>query len=570
MQRVLVGVSVALVVGSQVMPAMQPAIWASAVLHGSGLIGTSPGLPIANQTAAPATVGRSVAVGRSLLVHSSLLLNTYVALGDSYSSGESVQPFLPGTGTTPQACDRSKWAYPRILSKYLPYHLDFVACSGATTADVLSKGRFPGQPAQIDSLNPAKDALVTLTVGGDNLGFATIITKCVSQSLNPVNQSCVRDPGFERSILNAIYGYYKHPSIRATLTVTFARIKAKARHARIIVLDYPNFFPTSISSLCFASTRLTSADGSFISKVVNILDQQESEAAQAAGVSFLDVRRAFRGHGLCSSDPYVNGITFRGYLNDVGSFHPNASGQLAYAAALRAYLAKPAIQKTNGPMWPVVQCPTTGGGLAHLTPPPPVTQLPAARGRGIPASGVAVYVASSLHSKGPWIFVYAPSNEPCAAVFDADGSGSITVGTADSATYTMQTFSTSMAASWNAFCGILPSSLTKRFNTGAPCDGVTPLDLERAHASYHLFVRSANPSLIIQAAAYVWLLQKPGTCLAMFGCESRTSELVVNMYLDPTLLPNIRVAIGQCKTSPAELRLCALPPFNMLEAPIKS
>lgn len=461
MQRVLLGVSVTLVVGSQVMPASQPAIWGSTVLHDSTIVGRSRGLPIANQAAAPATVGRSVTVEQSQLVNSSLLLNTYVALGDSYSSGESVQPFLPGTGTTPQACDRSKWAYPRILSKYLPYHLDFVACSGATTADVLSKGRFPGQPAQFYSLNPAKDALVTLTVGGDNLGFATIITKCIEQFIGPLSQSesCVHDPGFERSLLNKIYGYYKHPSIRVTLTHTFERIKAKVPRARIVVLDYPDFFSTSVSGVCLFDTELSGSDGSFFSKVVNILDQQESEAARAAGVSFLDVRRAFHGHGLCSSDPYVNGITFRGYLNDVGSFHPNASGQLAYAAALRAYLAKPAIQKTNGPMWPVVQCPTTGGGLAHLTPPPPASQLPAAP--GFPASGVTIYVASSVHSNGPWIWVYAPSNEPCAALFQADGSGSITVGTAHSATYTSESFSTSMATSWNVFCGILPSSLTK-------------------------------------------------------------------------------------------------------------
>ena len=116
---------------------------------------------------------------------------TYVALGDSFSSGEGVRPFLASGA----ACDRSSraystWVRPPGYARPL-YAIAsgagaagrggantygsgassrkaggvtwiFRACSGATTQDVL---------AASNSATVQKANLVTLTVGGNDVGY---------------------------------------------------------------------------------------------------------------------------------------------------------------------------------------------------------------------------------------------------------------------------------------------------------------------------------------------------------------------------------------------------------------
>jgi hypothetical protein len=45
---------------------------------------------------------------------------------------------------------------------------------------------------------------------------------------------------------------------------------------------------------------------------------------------FVDVTAAFAGHGIGSSSPWINGAGI-----SAGAFHPNATGYVAYANALR-------------------------------------------------------------------------------------------------------------------------------------------------------------------------------------------------------------------------------------------
>ena len=88
----------------------------------------------------------------------------WVAMGDSYQAGVGTNDYYPGSGE----CQRSPFAYAPLLvnSGAVSKDLEFVACSGATTAD-LYDGRF-GEPAQFDKLEGGlgKDvALVTTGFG---------------------------------------------------------------------------------------------------------------------------------------------------------------------------------------------------------------------------------------------------------------------------------------------------------------------------------------------------------------------------------------------------------------------
>ena len=89
----------------------------------------------------------------------------YVALGDSYSSGTGTRTYL-NDGTT---CQRSVYAYPSLIAGSKGYALNFRACSGATTANVSAY--------QLSALD-AGTAYVSITVGGNDAGFSSVITEC--------------------------------------------------------------------------------------------------------------------------------------------------------------------------------------------------------------------------------------------------------------------------------------------------------------------------------------------------------------------------------------------------------
>src|SRR6476620_6394642 len=88
----------------------------------------------------------------------------YAALGDSYSAGVGAQP---STG-----CGRNALSYPALFKEQegIPdAGFDFAACGGATTADVRN-GQLGGLTAQTD--------LVTITVGGNDIGFSPLLATC--------------------------------------------------------------------------------------------------------------------------------------------------------------------------------------------------------------------------------------------------------------------------------------------------------------------------------------------------------------------------------------------------------
>ena len=91
----------------------------------------------------------------------------YVALGDSYSSGVGAGSYNSSSGS----CDRSTNAYSQLWANANdPASYLSVACSGATTSTVIS--------SQLSALS-ASTTLVSITVGGNDIGFASVMETCV-------------------------------------------------------------------------------------------------------------------------------------------------------------------------------------------------------------------------------------------------------------------------------------------------------------------------------------------------------------------------------------------------------
>ena len=154
----------------------------------------------------------------------------YVALGDSYSSGVGT-----GSYTLDSACKRSVSAYPYLLAqKRKRTSLVFVACSGATTADLLA--------SQIGAVT-STTSIVTVTIGGNDIGFADLIYECTladcSTTLDDATSSLESTLG---SRLDAVY----------------SGIKSRAAPgAAIIVLGYPHVFS---GASCFATLGISSTE----------------------------------------------------------------------------------------------------------------------------------------------------------------------------------------------------------------------------------------------------------------------------------------------------------------------
>jgi lysophospholipase L1-like esterase len=221
----------------------------------------------------------------------------YVALGDSYSSGVGAGDYISASGS----CDRSTKAYPeQWAGANAPGSFVSVACSGATTADVLS--------SQVSALS-AGTTLVSITIGGNDAGFSSVMETCVLSSTS--------------SCLNAVAAAedFIATQLRARLDQVLQAIAADAPHAKVVVLDYPQLYDMSKSGSCLG---LSTSDRVALNGGADDLDAVIQLAAQDNNDTFADVRQRFAGHEICDSDSWLHSVDIFAISS---SYHPTADGQ---------------------------------------------------------------------------------------------------------------------------------------------------------------------------------------------------------------------------------------------------
>src|SRR5205807_9549287 len=102
------------------------------------------------------------------------------------------------------------------------------------------------------------------------------------------------------------------------LDQTYAAIRSRAPNARVVVLGYPHLF--ELTSWCWFNMDL--AKRTALNGGADTLASVISERARAAGDTFVDVRSAFAGQGICSGDPWIHSISWP--TSD--SYHPYSAG----------------------------------------------------------------------------------------------------------------------------------------------------------------------------------------------------------------------------------------------------
>ena len=248
-----------------------------------------------------------------------LTTTNYVALGDSFAAGTG-----DGTYGTSGSCYRSLYAYPVVdstASGTSKIDATFVACSGATTGGIGS---------QLTAAGAVNAAYVTLTVGGNDAGFADAMKTCLGSG------DCTTNATFTQSVAA------KTAAVTDKIAANITAIRARYSGAQIVVTGYPKLFQiASGKSSCAVGSLMTMTKNE-----TNFLDQAAvnlNEAIKAglptddSKVAFVDPVGTFGAHGLCTSSSWINSVNV---FNLTGAFHPNKTGQNAYATLVAGAMTK--------------------------------------------------------------------------------------------------------------------------------------------------------------------------------------------------------------------------------------
>jgi len=109
----------------------------------------------------------------------------WAGLGDSYAAG----PLIPNQQLSPLGCLRSDHNFAHLAAAALGRSLADASCSGAKTDDMTApQDVTPGQnPPQFNALT-TDTQIVTLQIGGNDIGFTSILENCATA--NPFAHPC--------------------------------------------------------------------------------------------------------------------------------------------------------------------------------------------------------------------------------------------------------------------------------------------------------------------------------------------------------------------------------------------
>jgi lysophospholipase L1-like esterase len=255
----------------------------------------------------------------------------YVALGDSFTAA----PLAGGLGK-PVGCLRSVKDYPSLVAAALGRSVSLVnaSCYGASTGDLSHAQHTAGQtnPAQLSALAGA-DRLVTVQIGGDDIGFGKIASTCGALSLtSPTGDPCQRHytRGGSDQLARAVAR--TAPEVAAAL----AAIRARAPHARVLVVGYPDLLPVRGNG-CWPEVTIARGDLPYLRGVETGLNTVLAAAAHRAGDTFVDTYTPSIGHDACQhrGTKWVEGLI---PTSAAVPMHPNALGEQAMAREIEAAL----------------------------------------------------------------------------------------------------------------------------------------------------------------------------------------------------------------------------------------
>lgn len=235
-------------------------------------------------------------------------IGSYVAIGDSFTSGPGLARLQPNSGF----CFRSEENWPSVLASRLavPDVAD-VSCAGAVVDDVLGGRALPGGDveAQIDAVERDTE-LVTVGIGGNDGGlFESLVS------------ACTRRAGACRGFVDDTVPEVLQQTVPDVVRVIDG-VRDRAPDATVLLVGYLRVLPDT--GTC-ASVPVPAADAAEGSRAEEELDAALASAARQAGIDYVSMQAASRGHDACAgTQAWTNGAT---PTEGTGiAFHPRPAG----------------------------------------------------------------------------------------------------------------------------------------------------------------------------------------------------------------------------------------------------
>ncbi|MEU3615728.1 SGNH/GDSL hydrolase family protein [Streptomyces sp. NPDC006872] len=271
----------------------------------------------------------------------------YVALGDSYTAG----PEIPGQNGSPAGCERSDRNYPALVARRLGLPAaDFrdVSCSGATVADLTAAQSTDRgtNPAQLSALSD-RTRLVTLGMGGNDIGFASLVKTCVKsgvlnfalsglkglKDLKDLDADSGDAPCKDRYVSDGADEVEQRiETADERLAQALAEVRRRAPEARVYVVGYPAILPSHTTG-CGDAMGLAAGDVAYLHDKEQQLNGMLRERAEKAGADYVDTYTPSVGRDACA-DRQVRWIEPLVPLAPAASVHPNERGEQGMADAV--------------------------------------------------------------------------------------------------------------------------------------------------------------------------------------------------------------------------------------------
>ena len=247
----------------------------------------------------------------------------WAGLGDSYAAG----PLIPNQQLNPLGCLRSDHNFAHLAAAALGRSLADASCSGAKTDDMTApQDVTPGpNPPQFNALT-TDTQIVTLQIGGNDIGFTSILQNCATA--NPFAHPC-RD----RYVVNG------HDTLADKIAATAPKVAAvlqgihtRSPQARVFVVNYAAILPETGSG-CWPQVPIAFSDVSYLRGVEKNLNAMLAQQAADNGARIVDDYTASIGRDACKS-PTTRWVEPLVPANLAAPFHPNARGEAGIAAVV--------------------------------------------------------------------------------------------------------------------------------------------------------------------------------------------------------------------------------------------
>jgi lysophospholipase L1-like esterase len=253
----------------------------------------------------------------------------YVSLGDSYAAGPLIPLQIP-----PFGCLKSNNNYAHLASRQLGLALTDPSCSGAETEDMTNPQNVDPDgpnPPQFDSLT-RKTRIVTIQVGGNDIGFSSIARDCTSTTNEgtPCQDRYVHDGRDEIS-----------ERIAATAPLVAAVIQgihARSPKARVLFVNYAAILPDNGPG-CWPQMPITDGDVPYVRAKQMELNAMVAAQAAANGAELIDWYTASIGHDACQP-PVIRWVEPVVPVNAAAPVHPNLGGMMGASDLLVAALSR--------------------------------------------------------------------------------------------------------------------------------------------------------------------------------------------------------------------------------------